>query len=63
MQIWIWITFLAVISQSMRTAQAKNLKSVIGDFGASYVRFSYAIDKKTIKNGIDRIEKIIFEIK
>ena len=43
MQIWIWITFLAVISQSMRTAQAKNLKSVIGDFGASYVRFSYAI--------------------
>ena len=39
--------------------------TIPGDgFGApGYVRFSYAVDKKTIKNGIDRIEKIIFEIK
>ena len=39
--------------------------TIPGDgFGApGYVRFSYAIDKKTIKNGLERIEKIIFEIK
>ena len=43
MQIWIWVTILAVIFQSMRTAQSKNLKPLIGDFGASYIRFSYAI--------------------
>ena len=43
MQLWIWVTILAAISQSLRTAQAKNLKPVLGDFGASYIRFSYAI--------------------
>tara|TARA_B000000475_G_scaffold270421_1_gene266023 strand:+ start:2957 stop:4153 length:1197 start_codon:yes stop_codon:yes gene_type:complete len=39
--------------------------TIPGDgFGApGYVRFSYAIDKKTIKNGLERIEKIIKEIK
>ena len=41
--IWIWITILAAISQSFRTAQQKNLKVRLGDFGASYVRFSYAL--------------------
>ena len=42
-----------------------HVATIPGDgFGApGYVRFSYAIDKKTIKNGIERIEKIIFEIK
>ena len=43
MAIWIWITILAAISQSFRTAQQKNLKNRLGDFGASFVRFSYAI--------------------
>ena len=43
MAIWIWITVLAAVSQSLRTAQQKNLKATLGDFGASYVRFSYAI--------------------
>jgi drug/metabolite transporter (DMT)-like permease len=41
--IWIWITIIAAISQSFRTAQQKNLKNRLGDFGASFVRFSYAI--------------------
>ena len=41
--IWIWITIVAAISQSFRTAQQKNLKNRLGDFGASFVRFSYAI--------------------
>ena len=43
MAIWVWVTFLAAISQSLRTAQQKNLKLRLGDFGASYVRFSYAL--------------------
>ena len=43
MAIWIWITIVAAISQSFRTAQQKNLKIRLGDFGASFVRFSYAI--------------------
>ena len=43
MAIWIWITIIASISQSFRTAQQKNLKNRLGDFGASFVRFSYAI--------------------
>ena len=43
MAVWIWVAILASISQSFRTAQQKNLKSRLGDFGASYVRFSYAL--------------------
>ncbi len=39
--------------------------TIPGDgFGApGYVRFSYAVDKKTIKDGLDRIKKIIKKIK
>ena len=43
MSLWIWVTILAAVSQSLRTAQAKNLKPVLGNFGASYIRFSYAV--------------------
>ncbi len=43
MAVWVWVTLLAAISQSFRTAQQKNLKTRLGDFGASYVRFSYAL--------------------
>ena len=43
MAIWVWVTILAAVSQSFRTAQQKNLKPRLGDFGASYVRFSYAM--------------------
>ena len=34
---------MAAISQSLRTAQQKRLKNRLGDLGASFVRFSYAI--------------------
>ncbi|MDE2647099.1 MAG: EamA family transporter [Paracoccaceae bacterium] len=43
MATWIWVTIIAAVSQSLRTAQQKNLKESLGDLGASYVRFSYAI--------------------
>ncbi len=43
MYIWIWVTIAAALSQSIRTAQQKNLQPVLGNFGASFVRFSYAI--------------------
>ena len=43
MALWVWVTVLAAVSQSLRTAQQKRLKTRIGDLGASYVRFSYAI--------------------
>jgi drug/metabolite transporter (DMT)-like permease len=43
MATWIWVTLVAVIAQSLRTAQQKNLKDSLGNLGASYVRFSYAI--------------------
>ena len=43
MYIWIWVTIAAALSQSLRTAQQKNLQPVLGNLGASFVRFSYAI--------------------
>ena len=43
MYLWIWVTIAAALSQSLRTAQQKNLKPILGNFGASFVRFSYAI--------------------
>ena len=43
MELWIWVTALAALSQSIRSAQQKRLKSILGDVGASYVRFLYAI--------------------
>jgi len=43
MATWIWVTIIAAISQSLRTAQQKNLRESLGVLGASYVRFSYAI--------------------
>ncbi|MEC9006511.1 MAG: aminotransferase class I/II-fold pyridoxal phosphate-dependent enzyme, partial [Candidatus Neomarinimicrobiota bacterium] len=41
-----------------------HVATIPGDgFGApGYVRFSYAIDEKTIEDGIRRVEKIIEEI-
>ena len=43
MSVWIWVTIIAAISQSIRTAQQKNLTALLGEFGASFVRFSYAV--------------------
>ncbi len=41
--LWIWVTFGAAISQAVRSTYQKKLKAPLGDLGASYVRFSYAI--------------------
>ena len=43
MELWIWVTVIAALSQSIRSAQQKRLKNILGDVGASYVRFLYAI--------------------
>ena len=43
MALWVWVTIGAAISQTIRSALQKNLKSSLGDLGASLVRFSYAI--------------------
>ncbi|MAT88838.1 MAG: hypothetical protein CL532_09910 [Aestuariivita sp.] len=41
--LWIWLTIVAAISQTVRGAYQKKLKTPLGDLGASYVRFSYAL--------------------
>lgn len=43
MSLWIWVTIGAAISQAVRSAYQKKLISPLGNLGASYVRFSYAI--------------------
>ena len=41
--LWIWITIVAAIGQTVRGTYQKKLKVPLGDLGASYVRFSYAL--------------------
>ena len=41
--LWIWVTIGAAVSQTVRSTYQKKLKAPLGDLGASYVRFSYAI--------------------
>ena len=41
--LWIWVTIGAALSQTVRSTYQKKLKASLGDLGASYVRFSYAI--------------------
>ena len=41
--LWIWVTIGAAVSQAVRSTYQKKLKVPLGDLGASYVRFSYAI--------------------
>ena len=43
MELWIIITVIAATTQTLRSAGQKKMKSVMGDFGASYIRFSYAL--------------------
>ena len=43
MEIWVLFTVVAALTQTFRSAGQKRLKSVLGDFGASYIRFSYAL--------------------
>ena len=40
---WIPITFLAASSQTIRTAIQRHMKGPLGDYGASAIRFIYAI--------------------
>ena len=41
--LWIWLSIGAALSQTVRNTYQKKLKTPLGDLGASYVRFSYAI--------------------
>jgi len=41
--LWIWVTIGAALGQTVRGAYQKKLKAPLGDLGASYVRFSYAV--------------------
>ena len=43
MELWVVFAFVAATTQTLRSAGQKQMKSVIGDFGASYIRFSYAL--------------------
>ena len=43
MELWIIITLVAATTQTLRSAGQKQMKAVLGDFGASYIRFSYAL--------------------
>ncbi len=43
MELWIVITLVAATTQTLRSAGQKQMQSVLGDFGASYIRFSYAL--------------------
>lgn len=43
MELWVLFAFVAATTQTLRSAGQKKMKSAIGDFGASYIRFSYAL--------------------
>ena len=43
MDFWILITLVAATTQTLRSAGQKKMKGVMGDFGASFIRFSYAL--------------------
>ena len=59
MYIWIWVTIAAALSQSLRTAQQKNLQPVLGNLGASFVRFSYAASEENISQALENINKML----
>ena len=40
---WVWVTLAAAAAQTIRGAGQRELKPKLGDFGASLIRFSYAI--------------------
>ena len=43
MDLWVWVTIFAAIAQTFRSATQKKMKPILGDTGASYIRFSYAL--------------------
>ena len=42
MELWVIFTVFAAATQALRTALQRRMTSVIGNLGASYIRFSYA---------------------
>jgi drug/metabolite transporter (DMT)-like permease len=43
LDLWVSVTFLAAIAQTIRCALQKKMKPVLGDLGATYIRFSYGL--------------------
>jgi len=43
LETWVFVTIIAAVAQTFRSAIQKRMKPVIGDSGASYIRFSYAV--------------------
>lgn len=42
-ELWVLVTLLAATAQTFRSLTQKKMKPVLGDTGASYIRFSYAL--------------------
>ncbi|MGC6484210.1 MAG: hypothetical protein ACON4P_00930 [Candidatus Puniceispirillales bacterium] len=40
---WVIVTIIAAVAQTFRSATQKRMKPILGDGGASYIRFSYAL--------------------
>jgi drug/metabolite transporter (DMT)-like permease len=43
LDLWVWMTLLAATTQTLRSMYQKKMKPILGDMGASYIRFSYAL--------------------
>jgi drug/metabolite transporter (DMT)-like permease len=43
LELWVFVPILAAIAQTFRSAVQKKMKPILGDTGASYIRFSYAL--------------------
>jgi drug/metabolite transporter (DMT)-like permease len=43
MALWVWLAITAAAAQTVRGAGQRGLKPKLGDYGASFIRFSYAI--------------------
>ena len=43
LETWVVVTIIAATAQTLRSAFQKKMKPVLGNYGASYIRFSYAV--------------------
>lgn len=43
LELWVYVTLMAAVAQTLRSATQKKMKPVLGDMGAAYIRFSYAL--------------------
>ena len=62
MELWIWITLVAATTQTLRSAGQKQMKSVMGDFGASYIRFSYAAAEADLEEAVRRVREAVSKL-